>query len=265
MAMRARIVYILPSYQSFEYARACILSLHMHSPFVVAVIIDDASPDWRANSDWWQGTGGPVSTYRFSTRGGLTRSWNAGMVIAQRFRPDYIVCGNNDVLFSPGWWEGLCWALEAGYGMVGPVSNAPGITAPRALQHVRTYLPDYLLSDDPVSIMQTARLLRICYAGTVAISSVNGFFMMAKARTWRDYGYSPGMVFTPLIRTLPTGKLNRTPAMTGQEDWIQEEWRRKGLKSCIVPSSFIFHYRSVSRGPKYVIGDSLRMATRLTS
>lgn len=91
--MQPRIVYILPSYQNFDYARACLLSLHVHSRFAVAVVIDDASPDWEANSGWWQGTGGPVVIHRYSKRGGLTRSWNLGLLSAQEFRPDYVVLG----------------------------------------------------------------------------------------------------------------------------------------------------------------------------
>jgi GT2 family glycosyltransferase len=258
--MQPRIAYILPSYRNFDYARACLLSLHVHSPFVLAVVIDDASPDWKANAGWWQCTGGPVSTYRYTTRGGLTRSWNTGVLIAQEFSPDYIVCGNNDVLFSPAWWHGLCHALAGGFAMVGPVSNAPGVTAPNGLQHVRKYLPDYALSDDPASIRNTAERLRASYMGRVVKSAVNGFFMMAESKTWQEHGYSRGMPFPSAIMELPSGKPNPTPTMTGQEEWIQSRWQKQGLKSCIVPSSFIFHYRSVARGPAHAIGDCMRMA-----
>lgn len=258
--MDPRIVYILPSYRNFEYARACLLSLHRHSSFVLAIAIDDASPDWNVHPDWWQGTGGPVSTYRFSKRGGLTRSWNAGMLLAQQFRPDYIVCGNNDVLFSPGWWQGLCHALDVGYAIAGPVSNAPGVTAPNGRQHVRSYLPGYAASDDPASITQTARILDTWYRGKMVESAVNGFFMMAKSDTWREHGYCRGSLFPAFIRKLSSTRPNRTPGMTGQEDWIETNSRKKGLRSCVVPSSFIFHYRSVSRGDAYVRDDWTRMA-----
>jgi hypothetical protein len=184
------------------------------------------------------------------------------MLVAQEFKPDYIVCGNNDVLFSPGWWQGLCRALAAGYAMAGPVSNAPGVTAPNGLQHVRRYFPDYPLSDDPVSIGDTAQRLRASYMGKVVPSPVNGFFMMAESRTWLEHGYSRGMPFPPTIEELPSGKPNPTPTMTGQEEWIQNRWGKKGLKSCVVPASFIFHYRSVARGAEYAVGDCVRMAGR---
>jgi GT2 family glycosyltransferase len=260
--MQPRIVYILPSYQSFDYARACLLSLHAHSPFVTAVVVDDASPEWESNLGWWEGTGGPVCAYRFSESGGLTRSWNFGLSVAQEFRPDYVICGNNDVLLSPRWWQGLCHALDRGYAMAGPVSNAPGITAPYDLQHVRTYLPHYELSDDPLSIKNTAQYLRERYSDLVVESAVGGFFMMAKARTWLSHGYRNEMFFPALIRQLLSDKRNRTPTMTGQENWLRGHFRKTGLMSCIVPSSFIFHYRSVSRGARHAKGDSMRMANR---
>ena len=257
--MTPRIVYILPSFQNFAYSRSCLISLHRYSPFVSAVVVDDSSPDWSSNYGWWQGTGGPCQAYRFQSQGGLTRSWNAGIEIARRLTPDYIVCGNNDVLFSPNWWQPMCLMLEAGYALAGPVSNAPGVTAPNGLQHVRTYLPDYQLTDDPTYIAIAANRLRRQWSGWAIPSPVNGFFMMAKHKTWQDHGYSPELPFPPVIHELPTGKLNQTPTMTGQEDWLQHELHKKGLGTCIVPSSFIFHYRSVARGPQYARGDSLRM------
>jgi GT2 family glycosyltransferase len=260
--MKPKIVYILPSYENFAYARACLLSLHKSSPFIHAVIVDDASREWSSNYGWWQGTGGTSEAHRFAKQGGLTRSWNIGMEIAKRLKPDYIVCGNNDVLFSPDWWQPMCSALDAGYALAGPVSNAPGVTAANGLQHVRTYLPDYELTDSEQSIANDARRLKRQYEGMAIPSPVNGFFMMAKRETWHNHGYSRELVFPPLIYALPTGKHNQTPTMTGQEDWLQDVWHKKGLESCIVPSSFIFHYRSVARGPKYVRGDSMRMTTQ---
>jgi GT2 family glycosyltransferase len=42
--------------------------------------------------------------------------------------------------------------------------------------------------------------------------------------------------------------------MTGNEDELQARWAKKGMKSGVVLSTFIFHYRSVSRGDKYKWG-----------
>jgi glycosyltransferase involved in cell wall biosynthesis len=258
--MQPSVVYILPSFRNFEYARQCLLSLHRFSPFAQAVVVDDASPDWSSNYGWWQSTGGRSHAYRFTSQGGLTRSWNIGLEIARRLRPEYIVCGNNDVLFSPDWWQPMCAALASGYALTGPVSNAPGATAPGGLQNIRNYIPDYRLTDNPLAIAEVSKRLRRQYSGVCIPSPVNGFFMMAKCDTWHRYRYCGDSVFPPLIHALPSGKANRTPTMTGQEDWLQYVWQKKGLQSCIVPSSFIFHYRSVARGRAYARGEYMRMS-----
>jgi hypothetical protein len=47
--------------------------------------------------------------------------------------------------------------------------------------------------------------------------------------------------------------------MTGNEDELQSRWRAKGMKFAAALGSFIFHYRSVSRGKKFAKGKWLRM------
>lgn len=241
-----KIVYILPSYSHFNYARTTLLSLHEHSPFVHAIIVDDASRDW--NDDWYMNSGGGFTVHRFEQHGGLTRSWNRGLRMARAMNPDYIVAGNNDVLFTPNWWVPMCHALDNGYSLVGPLTNAPGDGKLHKPQNVREHLPEYRLTDDRCRIDETSRQLLAKYGNQVQDNWINGFFMMAKANDWVD---KVNGVFPQIIDRNPSGRINPTPTMTGQEYWLQWRWEQMGRKSGIVLGSFIFHYRSVSRGTKY--------------
>ena len=69
---------------------------------VSVIIVDDASPDW--NDEWYRVGPGRIFVYRFETHGGLTRSWNAGLLwsLNQTPAPIYVVAGNSDVLVGPG-------------------------------------------------------------------------------------------------------------------------------------------------------------------
>jgi GT2 family glycosyltransferase len=60
--------------------------------------------------------------------------------------------------------------------------------------------------------------------------------MIAKGTTWLDYSYDAEHVFNPAHR------------MTENEVELQIRWASHGLRRAVVPSSFVFHYRGVSRG-----------------
>jgi len=231
LAAAPRVCVVIPTYNHFAYARAAVRSLVRHAPrgaTVEHIVVDDCSPEWDA-VDWrtWPGGGRRV---RFGRRGGLTRSWNAGLRFAFERRSDYVVCTNSDVLFSPGWFEPLVDALESGLDLVGPVSNAPGHAA---AQDVRLYLDaPSELDDSARSIGATARALR----GKAPLRSrINGFFMMARTGVWRAGRYSRRCVFDPACR------------MAGNEDELQARWSALGRTAGIATASYIFHYRSVSR------------------
>ena len=244
--------YILPSYQVFPYARACLESLFASTPDydVTAYVVDDASPDW--DEKWFDDLPGEVKLTRFRKHGGLTRSWNYGLRWVKKDGMDYAICGNNDVLLPPEWHYGLIEASQAGYAPVGPLSNAPGVTA-KGQQHVGGYIPSFELSDDMDYLANVSRSLRQAYAGHVVPSKVNGFFMFAATDTWWRNRIDGDHVFYPLVRRLPSGKPNRQdPKMTAQEDDLQYRWKQRGVYPAIAVSSFVWHYRSVSRGKKFV-------------
>jgi len=259
--MAVRIAFVCPTYKETElhaYTMACLHSFFQHTKDGLAIVVDDASTGWtqalaKKLADTPMFPGQQCEVLRFKNWGGLTRSWNLGLKKASELKADYAIAGNNDVLFTPRWYEGLMLALEHGYHLAGPVSNAPGITA-QGLAEVWRYHPSYEVKDDPNYLKQVAEYLRGEHAGTLIEAKVNGFFQFARMRTWEAGKFDADHYYRPRNDFNSKGKRNPTPLMTLNEDELQGRWHRKGWKSVVVPSSFIFHYRAVTRGKKHTQG-----------
>jgi hypothetical protein len=88
--------------------------------------------------------------------------------------------------------------------------------------------------------------------------TLNGFCMMAKTSTWANNMYTTDQPFRDSNPFNSKGQPNPTPAMTLQEYELQARWHKLGLKSGVALSSYVFHYRSVTRGPRYNKGDWTR-------
>ena len=69
--------------------------------------------------------------------------------------------------------------------------------------------------------------------------NINGFFMLAKTTRWWEGKFNEQHVFDP------------SKIMTGNEDELQRRWHKQQFRTGFVPSSFVFHYRAVSRGDRY--------------
>lgn len=262
MVSSSKLLFILPSYGQFDYVRQTLHSFFEHSPDSFhAVIVDDASPETRADLSMSlverlcpEQFHHRCTVVYFSQNGGLTRSWNAGLRLALAGAFEYAVCGNSDLLFSPNWYEGLFLSLDQGFHLVGPISNCPG--APQyGKQRVTEYRPQYEVTDDRLAIAQLADGLReeyiACGAHVTIEDHINGFFMIAKTATWWQGAFDPSHVFNPCNTHTSKGQRNPTPLMTLNEDELQRRWREKGWKIGFTPSSFIFHYRAVSRGSRF--------------
>ncbi len=261
-----RVGFVCPTWRAgltAGYTEAALQTFFETTPNGVAIVVDDGSPNW--NSSGLQSkfaslapTAESIHFYHFSNEYGLTRSWNKGLSIAHELQLDYAIAGNNDVLFTAGWANGMLHALDNGFTMVGPLSNAPGITA-KGKQEVSKYLPwKYQVSDDADYLSNCARVLHQENLGKVICSPVNGFFQMCKLSGWRGNMVDKVNYYNPVNKFTSKGMKNPTPTMTLNEDEWQGRARRKGLKSAIVLSSFIFHYRAVSRGDKYKRGQWYR-------
>lgn len=237
---------IIPTYGHFDYAQLAIESACKYTPSATIIVVDDQSPDWpgeRIVSGFTDGRH-PYYIQRYETNGGLSRSWNAGLRYCRRAGIEYAVCGNSDLVFSDGWWGELVAGLRprhhsdgprGRYNFVGPVTNAAGHSK---AQQVTRYIPDYEVDDDQDAIDATARKLRTGYHDYVGRSLLNGFCFAGRTEDFWKAAITPTEVFR-----------NDIP-LAGNEDEFFERAKTHGMIGGICPRSFVFHYRSVSRGLK---------------
>jgi GT2 family glycosyltransferase len=247
--MSQTIAFILPLYGHHEYGRHAALTFFAHSPPDAQVLAyEDAHPS-ASRTDWVKWSRGfPPGRHRlrvFPSNAGLTRSWNEGLADARRLGFAYALCGNSDLAFTPGWSDALIHALESGRAsLAGPVTNAPGPTNQGA-QGVERWLPKDCrpaldqAPDDPEWLGRAAAALRRRHGWEFQEMGINGFCMLAKTATWWSGAFDAQRVFDPSKR------------MTGNEDELQKRWRRLGRRAGFCPGSFVFHYRSVTRGPRF--------------
>ncbi|MFN9951835.1 MAG: glycosyltransferase family 2 protein, partial [bacterium] len=100
-----------------SYTKLSIESFFATTPNGVALVVDDGSVGWSDN--YVKSLKNCVNSYpgcdlqviHFPKNGGLTRSWNAGLARADELNLDYAIAGNNDVIFTDKWYEGMIHAL----------------------------------------------------------------------------------------------------------------------------------------------------------
>lgn len=263
---------IIPTYGHFDYATRAVRSALTYTETRLAgtpaekmdarvYIVDDASPDW--DYGWPVLFQSPsIDVLRFTENGGLTRSWNHGIRQAVADGCEYVCVTNSDVIFSPGWFAPIAEALEK-FALVGPVTNAPGN---QPLQDVLRYKPIYDLlrigvkdkqiesmvaTDDETDISDIARMLSCSNLTTVPVQELNGFCMVAKSSTWKTGRFDADHFFKPRNDFNSRGERNATPLMTLNDCELCARYRRDGLRIGVVRRSYVFHYRSVSRGDRY--------------
>lgn len=229
-----QVAIIIPTYGHWDYVQLAIESA-VRTPGAHLLIIDDASPSWIGEhriASWCGRT--PYTIQRYATNAGLSRSWNAGLRLARDFGSPFAVCGNSDLVFPSGWWEHLWRALKT-FDFAGPVTNAPGH---HNIQDVTKYLTDYELSDGPDDIDDTQGKLAKVGPAPLGRSMMNGFCFSGRVESFFRCAHTPDNVFDPGI------------PMAGNEDDFFERAKTHKATGCIVPKSFVFHYRSVTRGLK---------------
>lgn len=259
-----RVGIVIPTFNQFDYALRAIESALVKTTSVepLVIVVDDASPEW--NSVYCESVYLPtvenfskatnaIHMFRFDRNGGLTRSWNYGLEFARAAECDYCCVTNSDVVFSKGWLEPLLESLES-FDLVGPLTNAPGS---EVKQQVTNYIPDYSASDNQDSIDETARSCRL-NAQQAIKTTLNGFCLLAKMPTWTANAYAEHQYFRPINNFNSRGQRNPTPLMTLNEYELQSRWHKAGLRSGCCLRSFVFHYRSVSRGDRHGKGQAYR-------
>lgn len=229
---------IIPTYEHFDYVKKCLNSLKNNLPENVIVypfIIDDASKGWDNFCKELPDNYLPnLVKYHFTDNDGLTRSWNCGLNYANTIKAKYTVCTNSDILFSPNWFEPLVDVLNDGITLVGPVTNAPGHCPWQSVTNFNVNVFD----DKNSNIASISTMLKKQYSGYIQTTRINGFFMMAKTEEWFANKFDTETVFNPKFK------------LVGNEDEFQTRLSLNNKKIAFVPSSYIFHYRSVSRGDK---------------
>lgn len=265
---------IIPVYgaHTYEYAAAAVRSAldetRWLTPYIV--VLDDGTPNWlqefkRIDAALAKAPPERLHIVRYTENGGLTRSWNEGLKVARdRFKTDYACCANSDLIFTSSWDGALLDALDAGFSLVGPITNAPGAAVKQGVDY---WWPGYKLRDDGAYLAGLSIDLYDEYGRSVPgqpphtiESPINGFCLFAKTETWWANAYDAEHVFRPRNDFNSKGQPNPTPLMTLNEDELQQRWRDRGLKIGFCPASFVLHYRAVSRGDKYRKGMWLRRA-----
>lgn len=246
---------IVPSYGSYEYVAMTVETAFQNTKATCHVlVVDDGHPDWgsgeREHLRKFLCDDDLKDRYHWAAypkNGGYIRSLNHGLMFFRDMGAEFICCANSDLLFTPRWDEPLRLALDCGFSLVGPITNAPGT---EEAQNVASYIPNYRLSDDPVTLGEQTGWLWV-HGGPPVESTINGFCMMAKTSTWWNNAYDKDHVFCPRNEFDSKGRRNPTPLMTLNEYELQRRWHARNLKSGFCPESFVFHYRSVSRGDRY--------------
>jgi GT2 family glycosyltransferase len=253
---------IMPTHNDLDYAAKCAKSFLENTRNLAPVVIalDDASDGVTSESyAEWAKANGIAHAYRFDEAAGMTRSWNYGLNLAHNNGYEYSVCGNADTLFTVGWEVGIVEALET-HDLAGPITNASGWGTPRqnVAAHVKDYEPDDQTIQciaDAVSELPTVTLPGPMYdfhSGGCSVTVpeyLNGFCLVARTKTWFAGAFDRDAVFDP-------AKIN-----SENEVELETRWAiGLGSRMALVPSSFVFHYRSVSRGDAFLCPGAFRPA-----
>lgn len=224
---------VVPTYSAFDYAKLAVESA-AKTPGAVVAVIDDGSPDWPGERivRGWLPSSVPFVIFRFDRNArSLTRSWNLGASVAREMGLEFVCFATSDCVFPVGWELPLIEGLGLDrFTVAGPVTNAPGHSP---AQDVSRYLPGYVVSDDPDDIDET--LGKLPDVGAVATKRLNGFCLFGRVDGLFAVA-DRGRVFDPSF-----------PMDGSEDDLLRRAWA-KGRGACVCSSSFVFHYRSVSRG-----------------
>lgn len=230
------IALVVPTYNQFEYARIAVETFLETTANGVVILVDDGSPKWN-EAAWKKFPKSQLLLHRFPKNDkNLTRSWNQGIQMALELPAQVIIAGNSDLKFPQNWSKGIIEALEEGAGVVGPMTNAPGH---RAKQHVSRFIKDFKVDDSDSYITKISNKLYKEKAGQIEKGPINGFCLAARSSTWLAGAYdrANNHFFNPKYK------------MVRNEDDLMGRFKKLGITSRIACSSFVFHYRGVTRHP----------------
>lgn len=234
MSWAGRTAVVIPAYGHYDYVRDTVRSLRLASPDAAVILVDDASPaGYTEYLPEFRAICGELGlARRLGANSGITAAWNTGFAMAVEAQAEHVCLANSDLLFSCGWLQPLVSTADlSGVGLVGPVTNAPGSGLQ---QQVSAWIPSYRVSDAPGDIDAVATQLCVSPAAP-ACCSVNGFCMLARVDRLVSHMFGSTL-------------MNPTCRMVFSEYELQRRLVAAGLHSQVVPTSFVFHYRGVTRG-----------------
>lgn len=230
---------VIPTYGHFDYAREAVLSAINSRDDVVAIVVDDGSKDW--NTDWLQDIPSDrFVLHRFEENKGTTQCWNFGINESDRIGCEYVCLSNSDVIFPNQCFESMIEAIDRGFSLIGPLTNAPGHSIE---QNIKLYMPHYELTDDKSHIEKVNEELREKYKGeAIPLFPINGFCWLGRT----DFFITNDLLDED---TFPRA---------GQEDDFQrrvlndrqaiiKDGGTRIPKFGYILDTFVFHYRGVSR------------------
>ena len=234
---RTRVGAVIPVFGQFDFAYRTVTSLIDSVPDATIVMVDDCSTDELGWTYLVQSLRHHnVATHRFHRNKGITRGWNFGAEFLLARGCSHVLFANSDLVFPRQFLPPLLRALAAGRKLVGPLTNAPGHVPE---QNVRRYLTGYQLSDAP-DLINTTQCELARFGNTSVDHKVNGFCFLTTANTLIANRYNSKCFFNPAPRF----------RMIRNEDEFQGRlFKMYGAEAAaIVLSSFVFHYRGVTRG-----------------
>jgi hypothetical protein len=243
----------------FEYTARAVRTALDYTPDSRVLIVDDASDGWKGDRPpealrpLFEGPDkGRVMAHQYRERFGLTRSWNKIVQAGKDAGCEFTVVSNNDVVFTRRWFDAIRVALDSPYcyDLAGPVTNAPGPTA-HGRQQVAEYYHGFVADDSQEYLHRVADYLHDRFLAQPMPAKVNGFCFVARTDKWLQYAHSAGRAFNLFNTHNSKGEANPTPTMTLMEDEFQHRLYRMGGRAAVCPGSFVLHYRSVWRGPRY--------------
>lgn len=206
----------------YELVKACLVSVLENTPYPRHIMVmDNESEDDRTKKLGHEFS--EITYVRYDDQhdsGGLTRTWNDGIVSCLNRECDVIVLLNHDTQVYTSWTHLLEAAAHGAQGPFGPMSDNPGMDE-HGLQVIAN------AAECP------ARHTVVSHPCT-GLAGVNGFCLAASASTFKDNAFDVehGLFFDP-----------KFPFGGNENEWHLRWSKREGSQFHIVKSAFVSHQK----------------------
>jgi GT2 family glycosyltransferase len=231
---RASVVVV--SFNSLPFTRLCLESVLANTgePAFELIVVDNASGDGsREYLEELAGRDARVTCLANEENAGFPAACNQGLAAA---RGETLVLLNSDTIVAPGWLAGLEAHLEAGAGLVGPVTNRIGNEAEVPVSY-ETY-GDFL--------REAAARAQRRRSEAIEIPTLTMFCLAMRRRAWEAVG--------ALDESFGVGTL--------EDDDYSQRARRAGLRLLCAEDVLVHHFGEGSFGKLFGDGSYSRLLDR---